>query len=582
MSSIKLNHIKGELERSAILFVDDTDCGTKGTEQYNNQILTRAFSLFSLKCIAGLPYESLKGCITDGFDDNGIDALFYDKEKRILYVEQSKWIKKGVGGPEKGEVLKFINGIQDLLTCSLDKFNSKIRGMSEVIREALYDHKVKVRIILAHSGNNLSVDCKNTIEEFMQKENEGSNLISFEEFDISSAHRGLVVGIDGEPINIEIEIQNWGKQEEPVTAYYGSVSCKEILDIYSKNTHRLFSQNIRGFMGEGEINEQIVRTLLKSPENFFYLNNGITILAKRAVKLPIGGRERTSGRFQCDDITIINGAQTAGCINLVGTKNLEQVEKARVFLRIISLENCPKNFEKTVTIATNTQNKIERKDFVSLDETQSRLKRELLLDEIKYSFKRDDAERTVDSKNYSLEDATVSLACFNANVDLCTHAKREISKLWEDVSRTPYLTLFNSELRAHTLVRCCNVNRLMSKLLRDSVWGIKDEQALILYHANYFMLHLIFQEFVSGEMLRPGYELEAELQERIEGLLAKYKELILEKYAKLFPRQFPQAVFKNISYMRSLKEEIYKAEQKMSPGQNYPIIFEDEGSTFVL
>ena len=131
------------------------------------------------------------------------------------------------------------------------------------------------------------------------------------------------------------------------------------------------------FLGASEVNETILSTLLNSPEDFWYFNNGITALARTIKKKPIGGNTRETGFFECQDLRIVNGAQTVGAIAQAYAKAPDKSAKTRVAIRIIELENTPHDFGKQVTRYTNTQNRIDRRDFVALDIEQERIRGEL-------------------------------------------------------------------------------------------------------------------------------------------------------------------------------------------------------------
>jgi hypothetical protein len=75
--------------------------------------------------------------VTDGGNDNGLDAIHYDARARRLYLVQSKWIHSGNGEPENGDVRKFIAGIHDLGNLSFDRFNNKVNAKRDTIIKAL-------------------------------------------------------------------------------------------------------------------------------------------------------------------------------------------------------------------------------------------------------------------------------------------------------------------------------------------------------------------------------------------------------------------------------------------------------------
>src|SRR5262249_3643951 len=150
----------------------------------------------------------------------------------------------------------------------------------------------------------------------------------------------------------------------------------------------LFEQNIRKPLGNTSVNQAMLRTLNESEDNFWYFNNGVTALCGSIQKLAKGATSRTYGEFKLGNVSVVNGAQTVAAIARASKSDEASIE-ARVLVRFISLEGCPPEFASDVTEATNTQNTVERSDFVALDPEQSRLRTELLLSLQKtYSIKR--------------------------------------------------------------------------------------------------------------------------------------------------------------------------------------------------
>lgn len=452
------------------------------------------------------------------------------------------------------------------MTFDFENFNKKIEIKIKEIKEAFLNNEVKVKLILSHTGTNISIENLKTIKKAIETLNDTDEVIFFEEFNLKEAHRSLTLGVDGTPINCDIDILQWGKNEEPVKSIYGQVNCDFFVKIYKNHKTRLFSQNIRGFMGESDINSEIVKSILIDPSSFIHFNNGITILTKKLSKPPFGGNDRNNGHFHCQDITIINGAQTVGSIFSAYKKNPEQVSKAYVFTRIISLENCPNDFERKVTVATNTQNKIEKKDFISLDLEQRRLKTELLLDNIHYHIKKDDTIRIKDERNLDLEEATISLACLHPNVELSVLAKREISKLWEDTSKPPYKLLFNEKLTSQKLYKCTLINRIVEEHLSTFKWSSGDYQSLIITHGSYLIYHLVFQLIDKGLLNNPRNELTKDSLEIIKKLTSETKDKVIIEYNRIFKGKFPPTVFKNLNYVKLIRESILDEDGKILPG----------------
>ena len=182
-------------------------------------------------------------------------------------------------------------------------------------------------------------------------------------------------------------LHEWGRAKSPYPSYYGQFEAEDIGKWWGQFGQLLFVRNLRKFTGKTDVNDGIMRKPSnKDPSKFWYFNNGITVLCSRLKKKAIGGSKRTSGVLSCEGLSIVNGAQTVGCIGEAYKKSPQLIQQARVDIRFISTSNAPESFSKDLTRAANTQNRI---NFTALDpELQNRLRRELYLENGKlYSYK---------------------------------------------------------------------------------------------------------------------------------------------------------------------------------------------------
>jgi hypothetical protein len=99
----------------------------------------------------------------------------------------------------------------------------------------------------------------------------------------------------------------------------------------------------------------------------------------------VGGTGTDFGMFHCEDVSIVNGAQTVGTIGKYGEGNAKAVEQALVSLRIIVRDD-NQYFGDEVTRTNNRQNRIENRHFVALDPEQGRIRTELAIDGIEYQL----------------------------------------------------------------------------------------------------------------------------------------------------------------------------------------------------
>ncbi|MGO9989316.1 MAG: AIPR family protein [Steroidobacteraceae bacterium] len=157
-----------------------------------------------------------------------------------------------------------------------------------------------------------------------------------------------------------------------------------------------------------------------------------------------------------------------------------------VFVRIISIGDGPATFSSEVTRCTNTQNAIEKRDFVALDPEQERIRQELHIEGVEYAYKTGTATGTA-GKRFDLTEATVALACANPDVALAVQAKRKISKLWEDISKSPYKQLFNGGITGPFVWETVQALRSVDANLQAEAKKYSGRDALVCVHGNRFI-----------------------------------------------------------------------------------------------
>ncbi|WP_077303569.1 hypothetical protein [Leptospirillum ferriphilum] len=126
MSVIHVNQIKTQIQRIFKDLIDLSDISNSSQESKENFFISRGLAAYSIYYLANITPKEAATSITDGGDDNGIDAIYFDNSNKKLYIVQSKWIRDGIGEPENGDVKKFVAGVRDLFNMEYDRFNMKI------------------------------------------------------------------------------------------------------------------------------------------------------------------------------------------------------------------------------------------------------------------------------------------------------------------------------------------------------------------------------------------------------------------------------------------------------------------------
>ena len=554
MGNIHVRHIATKLKDLYEEKIDVSD--GRNEDEKNNYFLTRAFAAYSLQVLAGASIDVAARSVVDGTNDNGIDAIFFNRKEKILWLVQSKWFKNGQGEPGTGDTHKFKAGVLNLIDDKIGLFNEKIQTKQQEIEDALNDYEIKINIVLAYTGgDSFSTHNQRIIDDLLSTINDASDIATFSRFTTSHAHKSLAGILDGQPIKAEIAIENWGKTEEPYPSIYGAVNGSYFAQLWEKYRGRLFSENIREFLGRSSVNDGMQNTIANEPHNFFYYNNGVTILCQNFVKKPLVSG-RGTGQFEINDLKIVNGAQTVGCIGSSYEQNPASIESINVFTKIISLENGNEELGNNITQNTNTQNKIEKRDFVSLDPQQERLKIELALEGITYQVKRSSENTIGDNKTCTVEDLITAVACSLDDIDLSVLAKREVGKLWENIYAPPYTNIINSNLSATKAWRCVSIMNYLNSYIKEESKSLSGRKRMCLIHSNRFILHVILNTISSSMLMNAQTNFEEFCANELPLLITTYESRLFALIESMYEQSLVHQIFRNFTKCRELKKEM--------------------------
>lgn len=425
MSKILANRVKTHIDSAIRGTLDTSDC--KNDEA---KILSRGLVSVCLASISGLQYKDVSKYVTDGTLDNGIDGCFYDANKNKLFLVQSKWSSSGTKTIDTGDSHKFLKGVYDLLDLNWKKFNSRFKAISAEIEAGLKNDPHIVLVVVFNSENPLSEDVRSIVDEFIDENNsDDQEVVSLVVFDLTKTIRAIKASKSGSKTDVDLSLLEWGENKQPYYSIYGRVSCADVAEWHKAHGDLLFSENIRYTLASSDINSKIGESISKRPETFWYLNNGITAICDEVKRKPVGlGNQRESSLWSISNIKIVNGAQTTSAIAQAYKALPKAIKKAYVQIRVISLAKAPLDIGNQITAATNTQNRVEPRDFLALDTLQDGLAEAFRGIGVQYCFRR--GEVVADpSKGLDLSDLALSLATTSDSIQDVVMAKRNVGSL---------------------------------------------------------------------------------------------------------------------------------------------------------
>lgn len=479
MSILQLNQIVKKIRYTYDELLDFSDITgfDFSKKEHVDMAVSRGLNAFVIEYLTGCTSKEAALAVTDSGDDNGIDALYYDKNTNCLYVCQAKYDHDGKGEPDLGSVKKFIGGFKNLLDLRFEKFCEKIKRRQAEIEAILDEPALKVKLLLIYTGVNR---CQKNVDEFEELKEELNDFdeedtwLSYEYFTQKELYE-ILTSANVTSIDTDIIIHNYGFAEATSPkACYGQIAASDIGELWKKYGSRLFSANIRNLLSKSEINDSMLNTLKTASRLFWYYNNGITMICDQFEKKKIGGANRKTGYFDVKNISIVNGAQTTGTIGayyltLPESTAEQALEDAFVQVRIIQTKDSSGNevedeLSKSITINNNMQNKIIARDFASQTELQKRLKTELELEGITYHISRGDNEVS-DANNFSINEAGRA-RCNTLGIKYMMIAHRGTNThLFKRIGSNEYNAVFNETLSGIEVWNTVIVQRAIDETL---------------------------------------------------------------------------------------------------------------------
>jgi hypothetical protein len=472
-------------------------------DQHDLDRLSRALAAYALVGRCDIDDTTAAGAITDGSDDGGIDALYFDRTGNRLVLVQSKFKRTGTA-PAQDEVLKTINGVKALRARQFNKFNLAIRNRLDEIEEAFDTPGVRLEVLLVFLGDAIGPHATDDLNAYRDELNQFAPVMDWQATGLEPVFGWLLA--EQAPATVDdqvITLENWAGITTPRKAFYGQISAAALAKLVEDNGKALFERNIRHYLGSVGVNTAIEKTVRSRPGDFFYLNNGITAVAETIT--PAAGTSQKCA-FGFKKLSIVNGAQTAGAIfnaTLAGDISPD----AKLLVTLIEIGDSADDIGLKITRARNHQNVVRGVDFAALDPNQERLRQELAAAGITYFYRPSAEARARKDDAFTLEEGAVAMACLAFKVrsaaelrqhprpinaiDFAVTAKKEIGRLWEQ-DGTLYGQLFPASLSGLRVCRLVRIYRFIDRILADTERSENSyNRRMFFRHGRYFIMAFV-------------------------------------------------------------------------------------------
>jgi hypothetical protein len=376
-----------------------------------------------------LDVEDLSTFATDSLTDHPSD-----KKADIIYINEADGVAcvaQGYSGKSWGKQAAPANKASDLNTAAawllrspIEDVPDAVRAQAKLLRDGLHG-KTITKLIFAYAHN--ALESPNVEKELKAVRHLLKGLDLVKGVDVEVMELGLrriealyLTSLGSIQVTDEVVLpaaEVISQSGSGWHAYVLSLSGKILYDLYEKHKNALFSANLRDFLGarkvSGNVNNRIKETAEKNPGHFFVLNNGITLITKKA-KL-----NQKRGELRIYGVSVVNGAQTTGAVHAAGVEHSKNVF---VLARVIIAEN--PEMIPSIVAGNNTQNSIVAWDRRSNDPVQIRIKHEFQSRGVEYVHRRDSTRKPATSL---FADQVGQMVCaFSGDLQTAIRAKADI------------------------------------------------------------------------------------------------------------------------------------------------------------
>lgn len=367
----------------------------------NDEVKQRstAFVFLAVKTVLDLPDEEALDCLTEGGNDFGVDAVHIgdveDSEFTVtLFQGKYKQDLSGNANFPQGGVEKVIQAIKYLFDPdAVITTNKQLTARIEEIRSLVRDgHIPRVRVVLCNNG----LVWKDAAQQIIDSAGLPSDQVGWEH-----VNHDNIIHLMQAARQVDDTLRLAGKAIVEDLDYcrvlIGKIPVREIEVLFNRNGDLLLERNVRRFLGlqGNRVNQGIDHTLRTEAEreNFYFYNNGITLLCKKFTYNALQGE---NFQVRVEGLQIINGGQTCKTIqstlaSLAGAD--AGLEKAFVLVRLYQLPSDSVDLVRSITYATNSQNPVDLRDLRSNDSKQKSL--ETAIQDLGYAYHRHRSEASL-------------------------------------------------------------------------------------------------------------------------------------------------------------------------------------------
>lgn len=337
------------------------------------------FEYFCSECLLneyGISADQIINGIVDGSGDRGIDSIFCflnnnlvidespELNHRFNSVELIIIQSKNTNSFTEPPIMRLENAVLDIINFDKSEFELRkrfresaakkiLRFRDLVKRTAAKNNEISIKIYYCSKGQDPHVDLLRLKEDSTERLREKFRSAAIE-FHLLGAPELLKLNRKinmAQTLSLKLAEASIAPEDG---GYIGLVKIWDYLDFIKHDgniNQALFDANVRDWQKESEVNDEIKDTI-KAPgeENFWWLNNGVSIIASRVTP-----RQK---HLVIENPQVVNGLQTSYQIYSQVDSSDHPSANHHILVRIVEIDDENKLSRDKIIRATNSQTKI--------------------------------------------------------------------------------------------------------------------------------------------------------------------------------------------------------------------------------
>lgn len=570
-SSLVAKRIGKTLKDKFEQYIHTREC-VVGQSDYDVKMTSRAIGAYCINQLGNADDQQSGEAVCDSSSDGGIDAIFVNHNEKIVVVAQSKYNQSGSNTWTKDDFLSFKHAIEHLLSGDFDRFDIILKNKAKDLDIALNDSEYQFKFAMIHTGKKGAADIiLKDMQEWQHTLNRDGLMPEdtpeedwFFQVHLISAEDIQQWLNDGGQQKVDlngVELIQCGVIDDSQQAVYGTLTGDQLHEWYSQFGSKLFTKNIRSLLGKTDVNESIKQTVINEPQNFWFFNNGITLLVNE-----ISPHRRNAVRsadlktYDFKDVSIINGAQTVSSIGTINNLSIEHLSQVKVFARFIKITSSEaEQLANNITIANNHQNRVTGRDFAAQHSEQRRLANEIAIEGFTYVLLRSGASPIFSEKNIDMDEALSALACLTASPNILATLKSNRGKFFENLNGSLYKAVFNSSVSGLLVINSTSVYREIEKILTELIDSTSSRKGKnLIVHGVRVLTSISMSTMKSKIQGVDKFLITASEIENLKEVISKSYKLIDDYISENYPSAYLARFFQNREKIEEISNYVYK------------------------